>query len=108
MAAPAEARDPWVRLPMALASGAAVMALAYVALRVVEVAVFPRLNPAAIVWSERSALPWRLIVAAYVGGMGALGGAAWAERDARGAARCVGRALVLAAAAVALVGAVWP
>jgi hypothetical protein len=93
---------------MALACGAVVTALAYVALRVVEVVLFPSPNPVAIVSAERSALPWRLIVAAYVGGMGVLGGAAWAERDAHDAARWLGRALVLAAAAVALVGALWP
>jgi hypothetical protein len=108
MAARADARDVWLRAFMALAFGAVVTALAYAALRVVEVVLFPRLNPAAIVSAERSALPWRIVVAAYVGGMGVIAGAAWVARDPTQAATWLGRAFVLAAVAVVVVGALWP
>lgn len=108
MTARADRRDAWVRVSIALAFGAVVTALGYAALRVVEVLMFPSLNPAAIVAAEQSALPWRVIIAAYIGGMGALGGAAWVARDACAAARWLGRALALAGAAIVAVGALYP
>lgn len=111
MTAPAEARPELsaaFRVRIALASGAVAAALAYPCLRLLERALFPTANPAIIVWSVRSALAWRIVLALYLGGMGALGGVALARRDPAAAARWIARGSLAAALAVVLQAALWP
>lgn len=99
---------PAFRLRAAVAYGAVAAALAYPCLRALERALFPTANPAIVIWSVRSALAWRIVIALYLGGMGALGGWALASRDPAAAARWLARATWLAALAVVVEAALWP
>lgn len=96
------------RLLIALGFAFAAAALGYAAVRAVEAALFPEPSPAVIVWSERSGFLWRAALALYIGGMGAFGGYALAARSLETSARWLPRSIALAAAAIALQGALLP
>jgi hypothetical protein len=96
------------RALLAIAFGAALAALAYAALRLAEISLFPEPDPAIVIWSERSRFAWRSLIAAYVGGMGAFGGYALAARSPRAAASWLSPAVLLAAALLSLQGALFP
>jgi hypothetical protein len=96
------------RLLVAAASACAIAVLAYAAIRVVELVLFPGPDPATVIWSTRSAFVWRAIVAGYVGGMGGFAGFAVASRSPALAARWLARLVVIAASAIAFQGVVLP
>ncbi len=96
------------RLLVGIAFGCVLAALAYAALRIVEVHRFPEADPAIVIWSDRSRFAWRALIAAYVGGMGAFGGHALARHSARAAASLLPASVLVAAVVLALQGALWP
>lgn len=93
---------------VAIAFGVVLAALAYAALRVVELYRFPDADPAIVIWSDRSRFAWRALIAAYVGGMGAFGGYALAGRSPRVAASWLPTAVLVAAVVLALQGVLQP
>jgi hypothetical protein len=96
------------RLLVGIAWGAATAVIAYALIRVLERVVFPEPNPAMILWSERSNFAWRAAIALYAGGMGVFGGWALAARAPASSARALPAAIAVAAAALAVQGAIWP
>lgn len=96
------------RLLFAGASACVVAVLAYAAVLPLERLLFPPPNPATVIWSVRSSFTWRVLVATYVGGMGGFGGFAAASRAPAASARWLARAVILAAAAVAITGTLLP
>ena len=95
-------------LLVAIAFGFVGAALAYVALRLVEVVWFPEADPRIVIWSERSRFGWRALLAAYVGGAVAFGGHALASRSIEAAAVWLGRVSLAAALGLTLQGALVP
>jgi hypothetical protein len=86
----------------ASAAAALVVALAvYPALRLVDGALFPQTNPAAIVAASESAFALRVVVALHLGALAAFGAFAWATRAPRAFAVALARAIPLAAALLA-------
>lgn len=98
------------RLALAIAAGCVVALTSYAALRVIQAIAFPEPNPAIVIWSERAGYFWRLWIAAYIGGMAAIG--AWAlGGSAAGADRIAGalpKAIGVAALAIAAQGTLVP
>lgn len=90
-----------LRAALAAAFGLATAPAAYAWVRALEAALFPRQNPLSIVAVTDSGFFVRCGIAAFVGGMGAFGGWALAERPAR-AARGLTIAVAVAACALAL------
>jgi hypothetical protein len=93
---------------VALAFGSVLAVLAYAALRVLEITLFPEPDPAIVIWSDRSRFVWRALIAAYLGGMGVFGGYALGGRSARAAASLLPTVVLGAAVLLALQGALWP
>lgn len=96
------------RLLLAVAAGCAAATLGYAAVRVMEVALFPEVNPASVIGAVQSPFAWRCLTALYLGGMGGIGGHALARRSPAAAARWLGRAAVAAALALGLQAAIAP
>lgn len=96
------------RALVAIAFGVVLAALAYAALRVLEVALFPEADPAIVIWSDRSRFVWRALIAVYLGGMGAFGGYALGGRSARVAASLLPSVVLVGAGLLALQGALRP
>jgi hypothetical protein len=99
MSQPSDASPRRARALLAVAIASAVAVAVYAAVRAFERLVLPEPNPAALVWSERSAIFWRLVIAVYAGGAAAFGAVALARRAPPTAARLL---LVAVAIAVAL------
>lgn len=93
---------------IAVAAAGASSVIGYALVRAVEVAFFPEVNPAVLVWAEQSGFLWRSAIALYIGGMGAFGGYALAARSPERAARWLARGVLVAAAAILLQGALLP
>ena len=68
------------RLQIAAVFGLAITAIAYAAVRVLDVVLFPEPNPVVVIWTDRSRFIWRVLIAAYLGGAGAFGGYGLASR----------------------------
>ena len=95
------------RVLFAFAFGLAMTALAYVAVRLVDVVLFPEPNPVVVIWTDRSRFLWRALIAAYLGGASVFGGyslalrtpetsAAWLERAISWAGGCLLAQAILA------------
>jgi hypothetical protein len=85
------------RLYFAVAASALTAAIAYCALRLAEIALFPAPNPVAIIASTRSGLVWRLAIALYIGGMGGIAGFAASSTSRQRVARWLARGVALCA-----------
>lgn len=96
------------RILFGAAMGAAMAVLTYALVRGVERAFFPEPNPVLVIWSERSPLVWRAVIALYLGGAGVFGGHALAARAPRVAARWAGPAIAIAAVAIVVQTVLWP
>lgn len=70
-----------VRVAIGLAWGLAVTVLAYVAVRLVDVVLFPEPNPIVVIWTDRSRFLWRVLIAIYLGGAAVFSGTAMAARS---------------------------
>lgn len=70
-----------VRVGVGLAWGLAVAVLAYAAVRLVDVVLFPEPNPVVVIWTDRSRFLWRALIATYLGGAAVFGGLAMASRS---------------------------
>ena len=68
------------RLLVAAVFGLAIAAIAYAAVRILDVVLFPEPNPVVIIWTDRSRFIWRVLIASYLGGAGAFGGYSLALR----------------------------
>jgi hypothetical protein len=99
-------RSPVAFVALALAASASV--LVYALVRTFERLALLEPNPAALVWSERSAIFWRMVIALYAGGAAAFGGVALARRAPEKATRLVLVTLVAALFVATVQGAVWP
>ncbi len=64
----------------ALAFGLAVSVIAYVAVRLLDLAISPEPNPAIVIWTDRSRFIWRALIAGYLGGASVFGGFGLAAR----------------------------
>jgi len=93
---------------LALAFGLSASVVAYVALRLVERALFPEPNPVIVIWSDRSRFGWRALIACYLGGAAIFGGYALASRSLEAASTWLFRLTVVAASLLAALGAVVP
>jgi hypothetical protein len=91
-----------------IAAGAAASVIAYAALRVLERALFPEPNPAALIWSDQSAFVWRSAMALYLGGAGVFAGVGMALRAPRAAGRGILALVAVAVAAILAQGALCP
>jgi hypothetical protein len=100
MSRPVDAPPRRAAALLAAAVASAVALAVYAIVRSFERLVLPEPNPAALVWSERSPIFWRLVIAVYAGGAAAFGAIALAGRDPRAATRLL---LVAVATAIALV-----
>jgi hypothetical protein len=69
------------RLLVSITFGLAISAIAYAAVRVLDVLLFPEPNPVVVIWTDRSRFIWRVIIATYLGGAGAFGGYSLALRN---------------------------
>lgn len=69
-----------VQLFIAVAFGLALTVIAYVAVRLLDVVLFPEPNPVVVIWTDRSRFLWRALIATYLGGAAAFGGFAVAMR----------------------------
>jgi hypothetical protein len=96
------------RAAIAVAFGCVTAALAYAFAHVAQTRLYPQANPAAIVWSAKSEVAWRAAIALYAAGLGALGGLALAGSSPATCTRWLARLVPIAAAAVAIAGAVAP
>jgi len=54
--------------------------MAYAAVRLVDVFLFPEPNPAVVIWTDRSRFLWRALIATYLGGAAVFGGYGMALR----------------------------
>jgi len=97
-----------VRVMVAIAFGGVVAVVSYAALRVLEFFWFPEPDPAIVIWLDRSRFVWRVLIAAYMGGMGGLGGYAFVKRSERVAGMVLPLAMLIAGVALALQGAFCP
>ena len=70
----------------ALAFGLAVSVIAYVSVRLLDLAISPEPNPAIVIWTDRSRFIWRVLIAGYLGGASVFGGFGLAARTPE---RCV-------------------
>jgi hypothetical protein len=61
-------------LLIAVTFGWACTIIAYVAVRLLDVALFPEPNPVVVIWTDRSRFLWRALIATYLGGAGAFAG----------------------------------
>jgi hypothetical protein len=95
-------------LLVGVAAGAAASVIAYAALRVLERALFPEPNPAALIWADRSPFVWRAAMALYLGGAGVFAGVGMALRAPRSAGRGLLALVAAAVAAIVTQGALWP
>lgn len=68
------------RFLLALSFGMTLAVISYVAVRMIDAALFPEPNPAIVIWSDRSRFIWRALIAAYLGGAGVFGGFGLASR----------------------------
>jgi len=80
-----------------VAVAAAVAVAVYAMVRTFQRLVLPEPNPAALVWSERSAIFWRAVIAVYAGGASAFGATALARHAPR-----IGTRVLLVTVAVAI------
>lgn len=113
MSAPDLSRSPGVtsqreKVLLAVAAAGVSSAIGYAFVRAAEIAFFPEVNPAILVWAEQSGFFWRCAIALYIGGMGAFGGYALAARSPELAARWLARGVLVAAGAILLQGALLP
>lgn len=70
-----ELETSWVwRLCIALVFGLCVANLAYAAVRILDVVLFPEPNPVVVIWTDRSRFVWRAAIALYLGGASVFGG----------------------------------
>jgi hypothetical protein len=63
-----------LRLLYAFAFGLAVTAVAYAAVRVLDVVLYPEPNPVVVIWTDRSRFIWRALIATYLGGASVFAG----------------------------------
>lgn len=84
------------RLCIALAAAFASAPISYAALRCAEYFLYPKENPAVIVWSERSGYVWRIALALYLSGALLFGGYAIVLRSPDKAARFLYRFITIA------------
>jgi hypothetical protein len=93
---------------LAVALAATTSIAVYAAARIFERLVLPEPNPAALVWSERSAIFWRMVIAIYAAGAAAFGGVALGRRSPARAARLLVVALAIALVLGSVQAMVWP
>lgn len=84
------------RLFIALAAACASAPIGYAALRCAEYFLYPKENPAVIVWSERSGYVWRIALALYLSGALLFGSYALVLRSPDKAARLLYRFIAFA------------
>jgi hypothetical protein len=87
-------------LPLAAASAFAIFL--YAALRGIQFVFIPEPNPATVIFSEHAGYFWRMLIAAYAGGMIGLLTILPARRDPARVARLLERGLYLGTAAIIL------
>jgi hypothetical protein len=104
--AEAPARSAVAAVALALAASTSV--LVYALVRAFERLALPEPNPVALVWSERSAIFWRMVIALYAGGAAAFGGVALTRSAPEKATRLVLATLVVALILAAIQGTLWP
>lgn len=68
------------RVLTAAVFGLAITAIAYAAVRLFDVVLFPEPNPAVVIWTDRSRFIWRVLIASYLGGAGVFAGYGLAAR----------------------------
>jgi hypothetical protein len=74
------ARSFGVQLLTSVAFGLALTVIAYAAVRLVDVLLFPEPNPVVVIWTDRSRFLWRALIATYLGGAGVFAGFAVTSR----------------------------
>ena len=84
------------RVLIAAAFGLAITAIAYVAVRLVDVVLFPEPNPVVVIWTDRSRFIWRVLIATYLGGAGVFGGYGLASRTPENAFVWMERVILVA------------
>lgn len=86
----------WERLAIALGFGLAISVLAYAAVRIMDVVLFPEPNPVVVIWTDRSRFLWRALIAMYLGGASVFGGYSLAVRNPEAAPSRLSRVVLLA------------
>ena len=86
------------RLTSALGFGLAISVLAYAAVRMLDVVLFPEPNPIVVIWTDRSRFLWRALIATYLGGASVFGGYSLAVRNPDVVPLWLSRAILLAGA----------
>jgi hypothetical protein len=85
-----------VRLQTAAVFGLTITAIAYVAVRLLDVVLFPEPNPVVVIWTDRSRFIWRVLIASYLGGAAVFAGYRLASRTPEDVFDWLERFIVLA------------
>jgi hypothetical protein len=86
------------RLLIAAVFGLSIAAIAYAAVRVLDVVLYPEPNPVVVIWTDRSRFIWRMLIAAYLGGASVFGGYSLSSRTTENMFSWMEKLIVLAGA----------
>jgi hypothetical protein len=90
------------RLLIAAVFGLSIAAIAYAAVRVLDVVLYPEPNPVVVIWTDRSRYIWRALIATYLGGASVFGAYCLAFRTPEDMFSWMDKLIVLAGACLLL------